>query len=63
MHLALKTLLNRVEPLKGFVYESSRISTLAGGCRESLPTLGVLTPLELIDKIAALVPPRRIHRH
>lgn len=29
MHLALKTLLNRVEPLKGFVYESSRISPLA----------------------------------
>ncbi len=25
MHLALKTLLNRVEPMKGFVYESSRI--------------------------------------
>lgn len=25
MHFALKTLLNRVEPMKGFVYESSRI--------------------------------------
>jgi transposase len=37
MHLALKTLLNRVEPLKGFVYESSRISTPAGGRRASLP--------------------------
>ena len=36
MHLALKTLLNRVEPLKGFVYESSRISTPAGGRRGSL---------------------------
>jgi len=36
MHLALKTLLNRVEPLKGFVYESSRISTPAGGRRVSL---------------------------
>lgn len=32
MHLALKTLLNRVEPLKGFVYESSRISP-AGDAR------------------------------
>lgn len=31
MHLALKTLLNRVEPLKGFVYESSRISAVPGG--------------------------------
>jgi transposase len=33
MHLALKTLLNRVEPLKGFVYESSRISTAPEGQR------------------------------
>ena len=31
MHLALKTLLNRVERLDGFVYESSRISKPAGG--------------------------------
>jgi transposase len=37
MHLALKTLLNRVEPLKGFVYESSRISIPAGGRGGSLP--------------------------
>jgi transposase len=37
MHLALKTLLNRVEPMKGFVYESSRISTAAGARRGSLP--------------------------
>ena len=37
MHLALKTLLNRVEPLKGFVYASSRISTPAGGRGGSLP--------------------------
>src|ERR1700674_402386 len=37
MHLALKTLLNRVEPLKGFVYESSRISTPAGDRRGGLP--------------------------
>jgi hypothetical protein len=36
MHLALKTLLNRVEPMKGFVYESSRISTAAGTRRGSL---------------------------
>src|SRR3972149_12151684 len=36
MHLALKTLLNRVEPLKGFVYESSRISPPADGRRGSL---------------------------
>jgi transposase len=36
MHLALKTLLNRVEPLNGFVYASSRISTAAGGRRGSL---------------------------
>ena len=27
------------------------------------PSALVLTPLELIDKIAALVPPPRIHRH
>jgi len=36
MHLALKTLLNRVEPMKGFVYESSRISMAAGTRRGSL---------------------------
>lgn len=36
MHLALKTLLNRVEPLKGFVYESSQISPLADGRKTSL---------------------------
>jgi transposase len=36
MHLALKTLLNRVEPLKGFVYQSSRISPPTGGRRGSL---------------------------
>ena len=36
MHLALKTLLNRVEPMKGFVYESSRISTAVGTRRGSL---------------------------
>jgi hypothetical protein len=36
MHLALKMLLNRVEPMKGFVYESSRISTAAGTQRGSL---------------------------
>ena len=36
MHLALKTLLNRVEPMKGFVYESSRINTAAGTQRGSL---------------------------
>ena len=36
MHLALKTLLNRVEPLKGFVYESSRISMQVGGRSGSL---------------------------
>lgn len=36
MHLALKTLLNRVEPLKGFVYASSRINPPTGDRRGSL---------------------------
>jgi hypothetical protein len=31
--------------------------------RPDRPRALVLTPLELIDKIAALVPPPRIHRH
>jgi transposase len=37
MHLALKTLLNRVERLEGFVYESSRISKPAGGREGRVP--------------------------
>ena len=40
MHLALKTLLNRVEPMKGFVYESSRISAAAGTRKGSMTTCG-----------------------
>jgi transposase len=36
MHLALKTLLNHVERLEGFVYESSRIREPAGGQRRGL---------------------------
>ena len=45
MHLALKTLLNRVDPLKGFVYESSRISALADIRRGSL--LGCAPRIEI----------------
>ena len=45
MHLALKTLLNRVEPMKGFVYESSRIhpagKTHRGGL-SATPTIEIV---------------------
>ncbi|MHB1610006.1 MAG: ISL3 family transposase [Acidiferrobacter thiooxydans] len=44
MHLALKTLLNRVEPMKGFVYESSRIrpaSKARRGGLSAMPTIEI----------------------
>ena len=44
MHLALKTLLNRVEPMKGFVYEWSRIrpaSKARGRGLAAMPTIEI----------------------
>ncbi|MHB1512440.1 MAG: hypothetical protein ACYCTF_03580 [Acidiferrobacter sp.] len=39
MHPALKTLLNRVEPMKGFVYESSRIRPASKARRRGLAAM------------------------
>jgi transposase len=41
MHLALKTLLNRIEPLKGFVYESSQISPAAASLLARAPRIEI----------------------
>jgi transposase len=50
----LKTLLNRIEPMKGFVYESSRINSAAGTQRGSLS--GCVPSIEIGLRIRASAP-------
>jgi hypothetical protein len=47
--------LRELDP-KRLLYESTKPGSAGIG-----PLL--LTPLELLDRLAALVPPRRVHRH
>jgi hypothetical protein len=55
MHLAWKTLLNHVERLKGFVYESSRL--IEGRVRGSRSSCGPGSALGVPARIAGSRPP------